>query len=277
MRNQRYSRHYTLPGFGELGQQKLQAARVLVVGAGGLGCPVLQYLGAAGVGALGIIDHDHVDLSNLHRQVLYDMTDIGQSKAEVAARKLRQQNPDIEIHYQVEKVHPDNVAVLINTYDLIMDCTDNFASRYLLCDACRLLDKPLIFAAIYQYEGQVAVFNVADDKGIKTDYRHLFPTPPAPLEAPDCTVAGVLGVLPGMIGTLQAAEAIKLLSGIGTVLRNKLMIINMLDNSNYIFDIPKKAPAAALYPQTLAELRAFNYKQYCTSESTVIHAIDAAE
>lgn len=277
MRKERYSRHYVLPGFGELGQQKLQAARVLVVGAGGLGCPVLQYLAAAGVGTLGIIDHDHVGLSNLHRQVLYDTNDIGRAKAEVAANKLKQQNPDIEIHYWVEQLHSNNVADLIRSYDLIMDCTDNFAARYLLCDACRLLDKPLVFAAIYQYEGQIATFNVADKEGIKTNYRHLFPTPPTSLEAPDCNVAGVLGVLAGMIGILQATEAIKLLTGIGSALINKLMTVNMLDNSSYIFEIPLTAYAETICPQTLAELSTFNYEQYCASESRFIQAIDAKE
>ncbi len=277
MQNERYSRHYALPGFGESGQQKLQEARVLVIGAGGLGCPVLQYLAAAGVGILGIIDHDCVDLSNLHRQVLYETKDIGQEKAKVAADKLRRQNPDIEIRYWVKQLHSGNVADLIGSYDLIMDCTDNFAARYLLCDACRLLDIPLIFAAIYQYEGQVAVFNVADKDGVKTDYRHLFPTPPDPLEAPDCNLAGVLGVLPGMIGMLQATEAIKLLTGIGAVLINKLMTINMLDNSNYTFDIPKHPPKTTFYPQTLAELRTFDYNLYCAGEYTAIQTIDAAE
>ena len=276
MQIERYSRHYALPGFGESGQQKLQDARVLVVGAGGLGCPVLQYLAAAGVGILGIIDHDCVDLSNLHRQVLYETKDIGQAKAKVAADKLRRQNPDIEICYWVEQLHSENVVDLIGSYDLIMDCTDNFTARYLLCDACRLLDIPLIFAAIYQYEGQLAVFNVADKDGIKTDYRHLFPTPPDPLEAPDCNLAGVLGVLPGMIGVLQATEAIKLLTGIGVVLINKLMTVNMLDNSIYTFDIPKQAPKDTFYPQTLSELRAFDYRAYCTGENMGIQAIDAA-
>jgi len=277
MRNERYARHYVLQGFGEAGQQKLQAASVLVIGAGGLGCPALQYLAAAGVGHIGIMDDDLIDLSNLHRQVVYDTADIGQAKAEVAARKLRLQNPDIEIAYWVKQLKPTNAAELLQSYDVILDCTDNFAARYLLCDACRLLEKPLIFGAIYQYEGQLAVFNVADDQGVKTSYRHLFPGPPSPLEAPDCNVAGVLGVLPGMIGILQATEAIKLLTGIGVVLVNKLMIVNMLDNSTFTFDIPQVAPESSSYPQTLEALKDFDYINYCASADVQIQVIAAAE
>jgi len=277
MQNERYARHYVLQGFGEAGQQKLQAARVLVVGAGGLGCPALQYLAAAGVGHIGIMDDDRIDLSNLHRQVLYDTADIGQAKAEVAARKLRLQNPDIEITYWVAQLKPTNAAELLQSYDVILDCTDNFAARYLLCDACHLLDKPLIFGAIYRYEGQLAVFNVADGQGVKTSYRHLFPGPPSLLEAPDCNVAGVLGVLPGMIGILQATEAIKLLTGIGVVLVNKLMTVNMLDNSTFTFDIPQVAPESSSYPQTLEALKDFDYINYCASADVQIQVIAAAE
>lgn len=277
MRNERYARHYVLQGFGEVGQQKLQAARLLVVGAGGLGCPALQYLTAAGVGHIGIIDDDRIDLSNLHRQVLYDTADIGQAKAEVAARKLRLQNPDIEITYWVEQLKSTNAAELLQSYDVILDCTDNFAARYLLCDACHLLDKPLIFGAIYQYEGQLAVFNVADDQGIKTSYRHLFPQPPSPLEAPDCNAAGVLGVLPGMMGILQATEAIKLLTGIGVVLMNKLMTVNLLDHSAFTFDVPPATPESSSYPQTLEALKDFDYINSCASAIGQIQVITAAE
>ena len=277
MRNERYERHYVLQGFGEAGQQKLQAARVLVVGAGGLGCPSLQYLAAAGVGHIGIIDDDRIDLSNLHRQVLYDTADICQAKAEVAARKLRLQNPDIDIAYWVDQLHSTNAAELLQSYDVILDCTDNFAARYLLCDACYLLDKPLIFGAIYQYEGQLAVFNVVDNQGVKTSYRHLFPRAPSPLEAPDCNAAGVLGVLPGMIGILQATEAIKLLTGIGVVLINKLMTVSILDYNTFTFDVPPADRESSSYPQTLEALKDFDYINYCTSATGQIQTISVEE
>ena len=263
MATERYSRHYALKDFGASGQQKLQDARVLVVGAGGLGCPALQFLAAAGVGSLGIIDHDRIELSNLQRQLLYDSEDIGLAKATVAATKLRRLNPEVSIQAYVEQIHAKNAAQYLQDYDLVLDCTDNFAARYLLCDACKLLDKPLIFGAIYQYEGQLAVFNVADAQGQKTTYRHLFPHPPGPLEAPDCNTAGVLGVLPGIIGTMQATEAIKLLAGIGTLLSNTLMTINILDNSTLTLDIPRTMPLEGNYPSSLAALKDFDYISFC--------------
>ncbi|MDF2515021.1 MAG: hypothetical protein K0R59_317 [Sphingobacterium sp.] len=277
MQHERYARQYVLPGFGEVGQAKLQSARLLVVGAGGLGCPALQYLAAAGVGHIAIIDHDRIELSNLHRQVLYDTADIGQPKAEVAARKLGQLNPECNIQYWVEQFNPANAVERLQSYDIILDCTDNFAARYLLCDACRLLDKPLIFAAIYQYEGQVAVFNVADAHGVKTTYRHLFPLPPDPLEAPDCNTAGVLGVLPGMLGILQATEAIKLLTGIGVVLSNKLMTVNLLDNRTFTFDIPPEAPEGISFPQHLDAVKNFDYNNHCTATGGELQVITAAD
>jgi len=277
MQNERYTRQLALQGFGEVGQQKLQAARLLVVGAGGLGCPVLQYLAAAGIGHIGIIDDDRVELSNLHRQVLYDTMDIGRAKAEVAARKLRLQNPDIDIAFWVEQLCPANAAERLQPYDVILDCTDNFATRYLLCDACFLLDKPLVFGAIYQYEGQLAVFNVADVQGVKTTYRNLFPIPPNPMESPDCNAAGVLGVLPGMIGIHQATEAIKLLTGIGTILSNKLMTINLLDNGIFTFNIPQTSFNESSYPRSLNALKDFDYIQYCASVRSQIQGITIAE
>ncbi|MGJ1409398.1 ThiF family adenylyltransferase [Sphingobacterium thalpophilum] len=277
MTDDRYSRHYALTGFGKVAQMKLLQAGVLVVGAGGLGCPALQYLVASGIGTVGIVDHDSVDISNLHRQVLYDSDNVGHPKAEVAAAKLRRQNPDVTIHAHSLILHPANAASLIEPYDIVIDCTDNFAARYLLCDACRLLDKPLIFGAIYQYEGQLAVFNVADDNGLKATYRHLFPIPPDPLEAPDCNTAGVLGVLPGLIGTLQATEAIKLITGIGTVLTNQLMTINILDNSSYTFTIPGDVPYDNSYPTTLDALRQFKYDHFCAAADQQVQNLRAEQ
>src|SRR5690606_22148555 len=172
-----YSRHYRLNGFGEVAQKKLQSASVLVIGAGGLGCPALQYLTAAGVGKIGIVDNDRIELSNLQRQVLFSTKEIGLYKAEVTAAKLRLLNPEIEILEYVLYLSTENAIERIEAYDMVLDCTDNFATRYLLSDVCALLDKPLVFGAIYRYEGQLAVFNVANDEGAKTTYRHLFPSP----------------------------------------------------------------------------------------------------
>ena len=276
-KNERYSRHIKLSGFGEAGQEKLLRAKVLVVGAGGLGCPVIQYLEAAGVGTLGIIDHDTIELNNLQRQILYNTTEIGLPKATVAAVKLRLLNPEIEIREEVLLLTAKNVVTSVEPYDIIVDCTDNFLVRYLLCDACKLLDKPLVFGAIFRYEGQVAIFNVPDSTGAKTTYRHLFPTPPNPLEVPDCNVAGVLGVLPGIIGTLQATETIKLLTGIGEPLCNKLMTVNLLDNSSLILDIPTTSPEGMDYPTSLSALETFDYIGHCGIKLAAIRGIGPDE
>lgn len=261
--NDRYSRHYRLSGFGEAGQARLQGASVLVVGAGGLGCPALQYLTAAGVGKIGIIDHDKIELSNLQRQVLYTTADIGLSKAEVAAEKLRLLNPEIAISERAVYLSTENAIELVEGYDVVMDCTDNFTVRYLLSDICMLLEIPLVFGAIYKYEGQLAVFNVADQQGVTTSYRHLFPQPPGPMDAPDCDEAGVLGVLPGIVGTMQATETIKLLAGLGEPLCNKLLTINLLDNRSTVLDIPRDLPEGVDFPGSLAEFEDFDYDYHC--------------
>lgn len=259
--NERYSRHYLLKGFGKEAQQKLLSARVLVIGAGGLGCPVLQYLTAAGVGTLGIVDHDVVSLNNLQRQVLYNTEDVGQVKALVATRRLTQLNPEIRIlpfqHYLTVANAPD----LVSQFDMVVDCTDNFPTRYLLNDVCVLLNKPLIFGAIFRYEGQVSVFNVPTAAGHQVNYRHLFPTPPGPLEVPDCNQSGVLGVLPGTIGMIQATEVIKLISGVGEVLAGKLLTMNLLDHRSYLIDIQEEGLVDV--PQTLDDLKAMDYKAFC--------------
>ena len=220
----RYSRHLRLPEIGLAGQHKLKAARVLVVGCGGLGCPVLQYLAAAGVGTLGLLDFDTVDESNLHRQVLYGPADVGRPKAVVAAEKLRAQNPFITLQVHQELLSAANALALFAGYDLVLDCSDNFATRYLVSDACVVLGKPLVFGAIFKFEGQVTVFN---HQGGPT-YRCLHPVPPAPGEAPNCAQIGVLGVLPGLLGTLQAAEALKIVLEIGEVLSGRLLLVDTL-------------------------------------------------
>ena len=219
-----YARQLSLPEWGAQGQQKLKKARVLVIGAGGLGCPVLTYLAAAGVGTLGITDFDRVEMSNLHRQVLYTVADVGRPKAEAAAERLRSQNPYIHIDTYTEGLNRDNALTILKNYDLVVDGSDNFPTRYLVNDACVLLDIPLVFGSIYKFEGQVSVFN---HRGGPT-YRCLYPTPPGEGEVPNCAEVGVLGVLPGIVGSLQALEAIKLLTGLGEVLSGKLLVYDAL-------------------------------------------------
>lgn len=233
----RYQRQVLLPNFGKEGQERLYKAKVLVVGAGGLGCPVLQYLTAAGIGHLGIVDDDAVSITNLHRQILFGSNDLGKNKAVRAAEVLRNQNNEVEIISYPTHLKNDNALDLISEYDLVIDGTDNFASRYLINDACFLLNKPLVFAAISQFEGQVAIFNLRDERGEKSNYRDLFPEPPAAGEVLNCAEAGVIGVLPGIIGTMQAMEAIKLIAKIGNPLINRMFTYNALTNQGYEMEI----------------------------------------
>lgn len=225
----RYSRQLVLNEFGIKSQLSLKNSSVLMVGAGGLGCPALLYLAAAGIGTLGIADGDTVTISNLQRQVLYTTEDIGLHKADVAAKKLKQLNPHISVNAYLENVSASNALKLLAPYDLIIDGTDNFPARYLLNDACILLDKPLVYGSVLKFEGQVAVFNVKQPDGtFSANYRDLFPSPPDPDSVPNCEQAGVLGILPGLIGSFQATEAIKVLAGIGAPLTNKLLIVDAL-------------------------------------------------
>ncbi|MVN76580.1 molybdopterin-synthase adenylyltransferase MoeB [Hymenobacter sp. HMF4947] len=221
---QRYRRHLQLAEIGEAGQQRLRQARVLVIGAGGLGCPILQYLAAAGVGTLGLADADQVELTNLPRQILYGPADVGQLKVEAAARALRRLNDLVTYELHAVRVSPANVRELVAAYDVVVDGSDNFPTRYLLNDACVSLGRPLVSGAIYKFEGQVSVFNY---QGGPT-YRCLFPEPPSAAEAPDCNTTGVLNVLPGLIGTVQATEALKVVLGLGDVLSGRLWILDTL-------------------------------------------------
>lgn len=224
----RYNRHLILKEFGTVGQLKLKKARVLVVGAGGLGCPALLYLAAAGIGEIGIVDFDTVQESNLQRQVLYTTNDVGKNKAIVARERLLGLNPLITVNAHAFKINSENAIELISNYDLIIDGSDNFPTRYLLNDASVLLNKPLVYGSVLEYEGQVAVFNLFDGKSYSSNYRDLFPLPPDPESVPDCSQAGVLGVLPGMIGTMQTNEVIKILIGKGEPLADKLLIIDSM-------------------------------------------------
>jgi molybdopterin/thiamine biosynthesis adenylyltransferase/rhodanese-related sulfurtransferase len=222
-----YQRHLSLPGFGPEAQGKLKEAAVLVVGAGGLGCPALQYLAAAGVGKIGIVDDDVVDASNLQRQVLYTHDDIGQSKAEVAANRLAKLNPYVEIVPLVARLSRDNAKEALEGYEIVVDGTDSFNSRYLINDACVLFDKVLVYGAIHQFEGQVSVFNLGDGP----TYRCLFPEPPPAGTVPNCAEIGVVGVLPGIIGCMQALEVIKVVTGIGNSLSGKLLLYDAMTNT----------------------------------------------
>jgi sulfur-carrier protein adenylyltransferase/sulfurtransferase len=226
---QRYSRHLLMEEFGEQAQLKLKSAKVLVVGAGGLGSPCLLYLATAGIGHLGIADDDVVQLSNLQRQVLFSTEDVGKPKAEVARQQLKEKNPLVEISTH-GRITRDNVIEVIRKYDLIVDGSDNFSTRYLLNDACVIVEKPYIYGALFKFEGQVSTFNYLGGP----TYRCLYPEAPLPGEVPACGEAGVLGVLPGIIGSWQAAEAIKVITGMGEPLSGKLLVINLLNNN---FDV----------------------------------------
>lgn len=233
----RYDRHLILPGFGEEAQLKLKKSAVLVVGAGGLGCPCLQYLAAAGIGHLAVADGDIVSLSNLQRQILYNQADIGKFKAETAKVHLEAKNSEIKITAFNTKITSDNAQEIIRDFDLVIDGSDNFATRYLLNDVCVALNKPLVYGALFQFEGQVSTFNYKNGP----TYRCLFPDPPRQSDFAGCGEVGVLGVLPGIIGTYQAAEAIKFLTGIGEVLSGKLLIFSLLTNDSRIVRFKAKS------------------------------------
>lgn len=227
----RYSRQIMLPQIGQSGQQALGAAKVLVVGAGGLGCPVLQYLAAAGVGCIGVADGDVVEITNLQRQVLYGPADVGKPKAACAAERLRRQNELITVVEHREYVHAANVLELVNGYDVIVDGSDNFATRYLLNDACLIANKPLVSGAIFRFEGQVSVFNY---EGGPT-YRCLFAEPPEAGASPNCAEIGVVATLPGIVGTIQANEVIKIITRAGNVLSGRLLVIDALSMNTHTF------------------------------------------
>ncbi len=222
----RYSCQIALPGFGKESQLKLQIAKVLVVGAGGLGCPASQYLAASGIGTIGIADYDIISMSNLHRQILYSPHEVGLLKAEIACNRLRLQNPQIDIVPITKKITTENVLDLINDYDIVIDGSDNFSTKYLLNDACVLAGKPLVFGAIYQYEGQLSVLNVLNrDGAYSPNYRDIFPDVNA-IEIPNCAEGGVIPTIAGIIGCMQAGEVIKYITGTGDLLTGKLLMID---------------------------------------------------
>jgi adenylyltransferase/sulfurtransferase len=227
----RYSKQIILPEMGMEGQEKLRAAKVLVIGAGGLGCPILQYMAAAGVGTIGIADGDVIEVSNLQRQVLYTEQEVGQSKAAVAEKKLNALNPNCTLFVHNVRIEAGNALDILRNYDIIVDGSDNFPTRYLVNDACIILDKPMVSGAIYKFEGQVSVFNYMSGP----TYRCIFPEPPGADESPNCADIGVIATLPGIIGTIQANEVIKMITGIGEVLSGKLLVIDTLTMNTHFF------------------------------------------
>ena len=231
----RYSRHILLDEVGELGQQKLKNTRVLVIGCGGLGCPALQYLAAAGVGHLGIIDDDHVDFSNLQRQILFTENHVGMLKVEAAKEALHRLNSQIIIKIYPTRLSADNALELLNDYDIIVEGSDSFSTKYLANDAAVLSGKPLVFGSIFKFEGQVSVFNFRNGP----TYRCLYPEPVNETEMPTCSEVGVLGILPGIIGMFQANEVLKIILDLGNVLSGKLLIYNSLEASQILLPFTK--------------------------------------
>lgn len=255
----RYSRHLLLSEIGQQGQEKLKASKVLVIGAGGLGCPILQYLAAAGVGTLGVIDLDDLEESNLQRQILYTVEDIGINKALAAQQRLLAMNPLIEVKAYPYALDTSSALELFEQYDIIIDGTDNFATRYLVNDACVITEKPLVYGSIFKFEGQVAVFNYQEGPS----YRCLFPKPPAPGEVPNCSEVGVLGVLPGVVGAMQANEALKIILGLGNVLSGKLLVYNALTTESLTLTICADLAVIKETKAMKAQFKTMNYEAFC--------------
>lgn len=259
----RYNRHIIIPGFGMEAQQKLKKARVLVIGSGGLGSPVLLYLAAAGIGTIGIVDFDVVDDSNLQRQVLFGVDAIGQPKVDAARKRLEALNPYIRLNVYNTHLNSHNALDIMKDYDVIADGTDNFPTRYLVNDASVLLGKTNVYASIFQFEGQVSVFNYRQPDGTPgPNYRDLYPTPPPPGLVPSCAEGGVLGVLPGIIGSLQALEVIKVITGVGETLSGRFYIFDALNFESRTFRIKPREdnPLNGKNP-TISAL--IDYEQFC--------------
>jgi sulfur-carrier protein adenylyltransferase/sulfurtransferase len=276
----RYSRHILLSEIGRVGQEKLKNARVLVVGAGGLGCPVLMYLTAAGVGKIGIIDFDKVDETNLQRQVLFDVRDIGKQKASIAREKLVQQNPHIEILDVNLKLATANALYLFSDYDVIVDGTDNFSTRYLVNDACVLLGKTLVSGSVFKFQGQVSVFNYrGENENFGPTYRCLFPSPPPAGSTPSCSEIGVMGVLPGIIGTLMANETIKIITGVGEILSGKILLFDSLNINFQTIEIERNPEIIKYMPQNEEAFKQMDYESFCgvDASSSAIKEIAAEE
>ena len=269
----RYSRHLIIPDVGMTGQKRLKNARVLVIGAGGLGSPAMLYLAAAGVGTLGIVDFDEVDESNLQRQVIHGQSDIGKPKAVSAKESIAETNPYVEVVVHAERLDNDNVMGIFEQYDLIVDGTDNFATRYMVNDAAVLLGKPYVWGSIYRFDGQASVFWAAAPGGEAPCYRCLYPEPPPPGMVPSCAEGGVLGVLCASIGSIQVNEAIKLLTGVGTPLISTLMVYDALEMEYRKLRI-RKDPNCAVCGDNPTVTELIDYETFCGAMSD--DAADAA-
>jgi sulfur-carrier protein adenylyltransferase/sulfurtransferase len=266
----RYSRHLIIPDLGVDGQKRLKNAKVLVIGAGGLGSPALLYLAAAGVGTLGIVDFDVVDESNLQRQIIHGQSDIGRSKAQSARDSILEINPLVEVRLHELRLEPDNAVELFEQYDLILDGTDNFATRYLVNDAAVLAGKPYVWGSIYRFEGQVSVFWEDAPDGLGLNYRDLYPEPPPPGMVPSCAEGGVLGILCASIASVMGTEAIKLITGIGEPLLGRLMVYDALEMSYRTIKIRKD-------PETPKITELIDYEDFCgvVSEDAAEAAADS--
>ncbi len=254
----RYARHLSLPEFGAEGQLALLRARVLLIGAGGLGCPLAQYLGAAGVGTLGLLDFDRVDASNLQRQVLYGTADVGRLKVEVARERIHAMNPDVTVEIHPVQLTSKNALEILEAYDVVVDGTDNFPTRYLSNDACVLLGKPNVHGSIYRFEGQATVFDARHGPC----YRCLYPEPPPPGSVPSCAEGGVLGVLPGLIAMIQATETVKIATGIGTPLYGRLLQYDALAMEFTEYRL-KKDPACPVCGEEPRVTELIDYEGFC--------------
>jgi adenylyltransferase/sulfurtransferase len=254
----RYVRHLSIPDVGEEGQRRLKAARVLLVGAGGLGSPAALYLAAAGIGTLGLVDFDEVDLTNLHRQVLHGTAAVGRLKLDSARARLADLNPEVRVETFEARLDSGNALDLLEGWDVVVDGSDNFPTRYLVNDACVLLGIPDVWGAIFRFEGQASVFGVPGGPC----YRCVFPEPPPPGSVPSCAEAGVLGVLPGIVGTIQATEAIKLVLGLGRTLAGRLLLVDALDMRFRELSVPAdpRCPVCGEHP-TVTEL--IDYEAFC--------------
>jgi sulfur-carrier protein adenylyltransferase/sulfurtransferase len=266
---QRYSRHLLLPDVGLDGQRRLKAARVLLVGAGGLGSPAALYLAAAGVGTLGIVDFDVVDVTNLQRQVLHGTAKIGRSKLESARERIADLNPHVNVESFETRLTSENALDIMRDFDIIVDGTDNFATRYLTNDACVLLGKPNVYGSIFRFDGQASIFAMPDGPC----YRCLFPSPPPPGSVPSCAEGGVLGVLPGLVGSIQATETLKLILGIGDTLAGRLLIIDAMSMRFHAVRVPRDPECPACGTREIQQL--IDYDEYCgTRGGEVVHNFD---
>jgi adenylyltransferase/sulfurtransferase len=267
---QRYSRHLIIPDLGLAGQKRLKNAKVLVIGAGGLGSPTLLYLAAAGVGTIGIVEFDVVDESNLQRQIIHGQSDIGRSKAQSARDSILEVNPLVEVRLHELRLEPENAVDLFKQYDLILDGTDNFATRYLVNDAAVLAGKPYVWGSIFRFEGQVSVFWEDAPDGLGLNYRDLYPEPPPPGMVPSCAEGGVLGILCASIASVMGTEAVKLITGIGEPLLGRLMVYDALDMTYRTIKIRKD-------PETPKITELIDYELFCgvVSDEAAEAAVDS--